>query len=98
MGSSCIEKGWGSMSEPTLSHQVIGFGGRFNVVFVDTNSNSHQQVLWSFYNLSINLQKVGPFKSFEAKIIIFKIPVIEDLTVQPFSILIPMKALININI
>ena len=82
-----IEKGWRSMSEPTLRHHVVCFDNRINIILVNSNSNSHQHMLRPFYNLPLNFQKVGPLKGFEAEIIIVKISIIYDLAVQTSRIL-----------
>lgn len=66
---------------------MVCFDGRINVILVNPNSNPHQHMLGSFYNFSLDLQEVGPLQGFEAKIIIVKIPVVDDLTVQTSSIL-----------
>lgn len=89
--SACIEKGWSSMSEPMLRHQMVCFQSRISVIFVNTNRNPHQHVLWPFYNSTVHLQKVRPLKGFEAKIIKVKISVVDDRTIQACSILEPIK-------
>ncbi|PIA60714.1 hypothetical protein AQUCO_00300318v1 [Aquilegia coerulea] len=77
---SCIKKCGRSMCEPTLGHQMVCFESRINVILVDTNSNSHQHVLWSLHNLPFNLQEI--LKGFKSKVIIDKVSVIYNLTVQ----------------
>jgi len=54
---------------------------------VNSNSNPHQHVLRPFHNLSLDLQEVGSFKGLEAKVIIVKVPIIDDLRVQASRIL-----------
>jgi len=44
-------------------------------------------VLRPFHNLSLDLQEVGSFKGLEAKVIIVKVPIIDDLGVQASRIL-----------
>jgi hypothetical protein len=44
-------------------------------------------VLGPFHNLPLDLQQVGSFKGLEAKVIIVKVPIIDDLRVQASSIL-----------
>lgn len=75
------------MSEPPLRHHMIGPNDRVNVTLVNSNSNPHQHMLRSFHNFSLDLQKVRPLKGFKAKVIIVKVTVIDDLTVQTSSIL-----------
>lgn len=84
---SCIEQGGGSMCEPSLRHHMIRFDCRINIILVNSNSNPHQHVLRSFHNLPLHLQKVRPLKCFETKVVIVKVSVIDDFTVQTSSIL-----------
>ena len=75
------------MSEPALRHQMVCSENRINIILVDSNSNSHQHVLWPLYYFSRNFQEIRSLKSLKTKIIIIKVPVINYLTVQASSIL-----------
>ena len=66
---------------------MVCFDSRINVILVNSNRNPHQHVLRPFYNLPVDLQEVGPLKGFETKVIIVKVSVINDFTVQTSSIL-----------
>ena len=74
------------MCEPSLRQQVVGFHCRFEVLFVDAHSDSHQHVLGSFYHATIHSQEVGAFERFEAEIIVIKITIVDDFRVQTFSV------------
>ena len=58
LGSTSVEQGWRRMGEILLGHQVVGLNCPLNVIAVDSNSNSHQEVLRALSNLSINAQQV----------------------------------------
>jgi len=75
------------MSEPSLRHQMVGLDHGINIILVDPNSNPHQHVLRPFNNSPLDFQEVRSLKSFKSKVIIFKITVIDDLTVQTSSVL-----------
>lgn len=62
------------MSEEFSAHQVVGLNCQFNVIFMNSQGNSHEHMLGSFYNFSIDFEKVSSFKSFEAKEIESKVP------------------------
>ena len=85
------------MSEPPLRHHVICLDSRINIVLVNSNRNPHQHVLRPFYNLPIYLQEVRPLKGLEAKVIIVKVPVINDLTIKASRILVK-KAIESISL
>jgi hypothetical protein len=66
---------------------MVSFKSSFDIIFVDANGHTHQHVLRSFHNLSIDFEKVRPLQGFETKVIIIKVPIIDYLTVQPCRIL-----------
>lgn len=85
--SSSIEQSGRSMSEPPLGHCVVCLQDRLNVLFVDPNRDSHQHVLWPLNHLVIHLKKVRSLQSFETEVIVIKVPVVDNLTVQTCRIL-----------
>jgi hypothetical protein len=61
------------MSKPKFAHEIICCKGRLKIVQMDAERASHQHVLWSLYNLSIDLEQIASFQRFEAKEVIVKI-------------------------
>ena len=53
---------------------------------VDTDCNTHEHVLRSFCNLSIESEKIGALKGLETKIIVIEISVVINVIVQNLSI------------
>ena len=56
MGGTSIEQGWRSVSEVSLGHEIVGFDGSFDVVPVNTYSDSHDHMLWPFGGATIDSQ------------------------------------------
>lgn len=46
------------MSEVTLGHEIVGLNGTVNVVLVDTDSDTHEHVLWPLRCSTIDLEEV----------------------------------------
>lgn len=61
------------MCEVSLGHKVIGLDDSVNVAAVDTYSDTHNHVLWTFSDTSIDTEKVGALKSLESKAVIWSI-------------------------
>lgn len=72
------------MSEVFFAHQIIGLYGGLDVISVNANRHSHDHVLRSFNDFSVDLEQVTAFKSLEAKEIIVKVPGEVDDFVQFF--------------
>ena len=66
---------------------MVGFDGRVNVILVYPYRNSHQHVLRPFDDISTELQEVRPLQSFETKVVVIKISVVNYLAVQARGIL-----------
>ena len=75
------------MSKPPLGHCVICLQNRLNVLFVNPHRDPHQHVLWPLHHFAIHLKKVRSLQSLETEVIVIKIPVVDNLTVQTWSIL-----------
>lgn len=54
----------------------------FDIFAMDTNRNSHQHVLRSFSNFSIDFHQIWAFKSFESKIVVIEIATILDSAIK----------------
>ena len=50
--------------------QVVRLDGLFNVFAVDTDSYSHEEVLWTFSYLAIDTEQVGSLKGLVAKVVL----------------------------
>ncbi|KAH3661623.1 hypothetical protein OGAPHI_006472 [Ogataea philodendri] len=87
VGGTRVEKGWRRVSEELLGHQVVGLDDLWNVVAVNTNGNTHNHVLRSFSNFSVNLEQVRPFQSLETKIVVREVSVVHDCRVELFCVL-----------
>jgi hypothetical protein len=61
------------MSEPLITHQLICFYRRLNVIFVNSYRYPHQHMLRSFDNFAMNLEKIRSLQSPETKVVKFKI-------------------------
>jgi hypothetical protein len=85
-GGAGVEESRGSMSEPTLREQMVGFNGRFDIVFVDTDSDTHKHVLRALYNTAIDAEEVGTLEGFETKVIVIKITIVDNFRVQTFLV------------
>ena len=57
------------MGEKLLGHQVVRLDGRIDVFAVDTDGDTHQHVLRTFDNFSIDLQQVAPLQRLEAEVL-----------------------------
>jgi hypothetical protein len=47
------------VSEPLLGHQVVGFDGGFDIIVVNTASDTHQHVLRPFHHFAVELEQVA---------------------------------------
>ena len=74
------------MSKPTLGEQVVGLNSRFDIMLVDTNSNTHKHVLRAFYYTAIHTEEVGTLESLETKVIVIKITIVDDFRVETFLV------------
>jgi hypothetical protein len=75
------------VSEPTLREEMVGFNGRFDIVFVDTNSDTHKHVLRALYNTAVDTEEVGAFEGLETEIIVIKITIVDDFRVETFRVI-----------
>merc|ERR1719234_1894906 len=82
-GGGCIKESRGGMSEKLLGEQVIGLNGCLYVLTMDANRHPHQHLLRSLHHLTVDLQQVRPLRSLEAKVLVLKVPVIDNGRVQP---------------
>ena len=55
------------MGEITFGHEIVRLNDLVDVRAVDSDGNSHDHVLRSFSNASIDSKKVGAFESFESE-------------------------------
>jgi hypothetical protein len=69
---------WGGVCKESLRHEVVGLEDLFNVVSVNTNSDSHDHVLGSFDNLAIDSEEIRSLKGLETEVVVGEISVIDD--------------------
>jgi hypothetical protein len=81
-----VEESGGSVSEPTLRKEVVGFNGRFDIVFVDTDRDTHEHVLRAFYYTAVDAEEVGTLEGLETKVIVIKITIVDDFRVKTFLV------------
>ncbi len=67
VGSTSVEEGGGSVCEELLRHEIVGLDGAFDVLAVDTNSDTHEHVLGTLSNLAVNTEKVGSSRVLKPK-------------------------------
>lgn len=72
------------MSEPLLTHQMVGLEGGREVLLMNPDGHSHQHVLRSFNHLPVHPQKVSLLQSLEAKEIISIVPLMVDFLLNHF--------------
>ena len=46
------------MGEVTLGHEVVRLNGALNVASMDTDSDTHEHVLWSLSDLAVDPQEI----------------------------------------
>lgn len=80
------------MGEPPLRHGVVRPHRCLNVYLVDTNRHPHEHVLRPLHHYFVHLQKVRPLQGLKSEVVVVKIPVVYDLTVQTCSVLIDNTA------
>jgi hypothetical protein len=75
------------VSEPLLTHEVIGLESCFEVILVNTDRDTHQQVLGSFGNgFVFTAEQVRFFQSLETEEVVIEISGVVDLCVNFISI------------
>lgn len=66
------------MGEESLRHEVVSLDGLLNVGAVDTDSDSHDHVLWAFHDLAVHSKKVRSLESLETEVVVGKVPIVDD--------------------
>ncbi len=61
--SPSIEQRRAGMGEEFLRHEMVGFDCGCNVLLVDSNRDSHEHLLRTFYDSAVDFEKVGPLQS-----------------------------------
>jgi hypothetical protein len=70
------------MGEEPLGKHLIGLQDTINIVQVNTHGYPHKHVLGTFGNLPIELEEVGFLQRLEAKVIEFKVTIVNHGSVQ----------------
>ena len=74
------------MRHVLLAHQLIGLQGTLKIVFVNTNTHTHEHLLRTLNNLSVHAEQVRTFKCFEPKVVVGEIAIVNQLRIQIFRI------------
>ena len=74
------------MSEPPVTHQIIGQDSRVNILHVNAHRDPHQHLLRALSYLSIDLEEVGPLQSLVAEVIVVPISLVVDRGLQLFVV------------
>ena len=74
------------MSKPELTHEIISFKRSLKIMFVDTETNSHQHVLGALNNLTVRSKEVSLFERLKSKIIIIKVTGINKFRLYQLSV------------
>ena len=75
------------MSEPFVTHQLVGLKCSSQILFVYSDRHSHEHVLGSLNNNPINLQQIRSFEGLEAKIVISEVPFVVNDFLNLFVVL-----------
>lgn len=67
MRGASVEQGRGGMREVSLGHEIVSLNDTINIGAMNSNRNTHNHMLWTFSNASINAEEVRPFQCFETK-------------------------------
>ena len=65
VGCTDIEESGRSMCEIAFGHEIVRLNNPVHVRAVDSDGNSHDHVLRSFSNATIDAKEVGVFERFE---------------------------------
>ena len=69
--STGVEEGGGSVGEASFGHEGVRLKGSLDVLAVNSNGDSHEHVLRSFRDFTIDSEKVGSLESLESKVVLF---------------------------
>ena len=75
---SCIEDSWGGVDEVSLRHIVVRLNCAFDVVAVNSNSDSHEHMLRPFSDLAIETKEIRAFEGLEAEELVVEIALVDD--------------------
>ena len=78
MRCSCIEESWGGVDEVSLRHIGVCLNCVFDVVAVNSNSDSHEHMLGPFSDLAIEAKEVRVFEGLEAEELVVEIALVDD--------------------
>ena len=66
---------------------MIRINSLFDILLVDTDGYSHQHVLRALDNFTVDAQQIGALQSFETKVVVIKVTVVDNFRVKSFRIL-----------
>jgi hypothetical protein len=62
------------MSEPEVTHHIVGFEGGLEIVEVNADTDSHQHMLRSLYNLFSIFHQIRALERLEPEIVVVEVP------------------------
>src|SRR5690606_36831102 len=59
-------------------HMVVSLDCLLNIIAVDSNSNTHDHMLRTLGDLSVNTEKVGSLKGLESEVIVAEVTIVNN--------------------
>merc|ERR1719500_1454665 len=81
-GGGRVEQGGGGVGKKLLGEEVIGLNSTINILSMDAHGHPHQHLLGPLHTLPINLEQVGPLQGLEPKVLILKVTLVQDSSIQ----------------
>lgn len=72
------KESWRSVCKVFARHQVVCLDSTLDVLAVNTNSYTHNHMLWALCNLAVEAQKVGSLKSLESEVLVVEVPIVDN--------------------
>lgn len=82
IGRSSVKEGRRGVGEEPLGEEVIRLQDAFNIPHVDSHRDTHEHVLGTLGDLSVQLEEVGLLQCLVSEVIELEVTVVDDSTVQ----------------
>ena len=66
------------MRKGLFRHVVVRLNRAGNVLAVNTNSHTHQHVLWTFGHFAVNAQKIGTLQRLKPKEVVMEVAFVDN--------------------
>jgi hypothetical protein len=73
-GGTRIEQSGCGMREPEVTHHIVGFECGLEIVEVNADTDSHQHMLRSLYNLFSIFHQIRALERLEPEIVVVEVP------------------------